>query len=485
MKWKMLVVLLLMLWAPTVSQAVEFADRVRETTTTTGTGTVNLAGAISNYRTFVAGIGNGNDAYYCIVHRTVAQWECGIGTVTDATPDTLSRNSVLSSSTGSAVSFSAGTKDVFATTPAIFFSKAVRATTALTNNVVPKANGDASVIDSCISDNGTTVTIDPACTGGISTPSLTLSGSGPWTFSGPVSLGTSYLSTTKTAGSTGVTASLLAKLDSSGNVVTAATSDVSVLGVAVATAASTVAVEVATRGIVNCIADNTTVVGNLLIPGTTTAGRCRDSGQTLATAISGSTQILGRALTAVSAASAVSVQFFGPGHYGASSAGAATVTTWAGYPGASNATGITVNSLTSRVSTRFTLPYNITMNQLALYFLSAATPGTMKVCLYPEDGSSLLLDATITPVNVTVVAASASGVSLTPGGYILVLGCATTCSVTVAQTAAESSGVLFGANGLSKPFWHGTSTHTSGTCNSTMPTITGANQGFVQFLINN
>src|SRR5678815_3730508 len=83
-----------------------FADRVRETTTTTGTGTVNLGGAVTSYRTFVVGIGTGNETYYCIVHRTAAEWECGIGTVTDAATDTLSRDTVLSSSTGSAVSFS-------------------------------------------------------------------------------------------------------------------------------------------------------------------------------------------------------------------------------------------------------------------------------------------------------------------------------------------------------------------------------------------
>ena len=103
--------------------AFAVADRVRETTTTTGTGTLDLAGAVSGFRTFVSGIGDGNVTYYAIVHRTAAEFEIGIGTVTDASTDTLSRTTILSSSnSNSAVSFSAGTKDVFCTQPA---SKAV------------------------------------------------------------------------------------------------------------------------------------------------------------------------------------------------------------------------------------------------------------------------------------------------------------------------------------------------------------------------
>ena len=98
-------------------------DRVKETTTTTGTGTVNLAGAETGFESFVSGIGNSNTCYYAIVHQTADEFEVGLGTVTDATPDTLSRTTVISSSNSdSAVNFSAGTKDVFCTLPA---SKAV------------------------------------------------------------------------------------------------------------------------------------------------------------------------------------------------------------------------------------------------------------------------------------------------------------------------------------------------------------------------
>jgi len=97
-------------------------DRVKETSTTTGTGTFSLAGASLGFETFVAGIGNTNTTYYTIVNEDGA-FEVGIGTVTDATPDTLSRDTILSSSNSdNAVNFAAGTKDVFCTLPA---SKAV------------------------------------------------------------------------------------------------------------------------------------------------------------------------------------------------------------------------------------------------------------------------------------------------------------------------------------------------------------------------
>ena len=98
-------------------------DRVKETSTTTGTGTLDLAGAQTGFETFVAGIGNTNTTYYAIFNQGTAEFEVGIGTVTDASTDTLSRTSVISSSNGdSLVNFTGGTKDVFCTLPA---SKAV------------------------------------------------------------------------------------------------------------------------------------------------------------------------------------------------------------------------------------------------------------------------------------------------------------------------------------------------------------------------
>ena len=99
--------------------ALVLNDRVKETTTSTGTGTINLAGAETGFETFVAGVGNSNTCYYCIAHQSANEFEVGLGTVTDATPDTLARTTIISSSNSdSAVDFSAGTKDVFCTLPA-------------------------------------------------------------------------------------------------------------------------------------------------------------------------------------------------------------------------------------------------------------------------------------------------------------------------------------------------------------------------------
>lgn len=97
--------------------AFVLADRVRETTTTTGTGTVTLAGAVLGFQSFSA-IGNGNTTYYTIAGIGTSEWEVGIGTYTSS-GTTLSRTTILASSnSGSAVNFSAGTKDVFCDYPA-------------------------------------------------------------------------------------------------------------------------------------------------------------------------------------------------------------------------------------------------------------------------------------------------------------------------------------------------------------------------------
>jgi len=96
--------------------ALVLADRVKETTTSTGTGTITLAGASTGYQSFAV-IGNGNTTYYTIAGQGTSEWEVGIGTYTSS-GTTLSRDTVLASSNaGSLVTFSAGTKDVFVTQP--------------------------------------------------------------------------------------------------------------------------------------------------------------------------------------------------------------------------------------------------------------------------------------------------------------------------------------------------------------------------------
>ena len=92
----------------------KLADRVKETTTTTGTGALSLGGATVGYRAFSAAFATGDAVYYCI--EGGAEWEVGIGTLTSGSPWTMARTSILASSNaGAAVSFSAGTKTVFCT----------------------------------------------------------------------------------------------------------------------------------------------------------------------------------------------------------------------------------------------------------------------------------------------------------------------------------------------------------------------------------
>ena len=97
--------------------ALVVKDRVKETTATTGTGTITLAGASSGFQAFSV-LGDGSTTYYAIYDTDTGEWEVGVGTYT-LSGTTLSRDTILeSSNSGSAVSFSAGTKDVFVTYPA-------------------------------------------------------------------------------------------------------------------------------------------------------------------------------------------------------------------------------------------------------------------------------------------------------------------------------------------------------------------------------
>jgi len=129
--------------------ALVFNDRVKETSTTTGTGTLNLGGAFQDFQTFVAGIGNSNETYYNIVLPQTGEFEVGRGVVTDASPDTLSRLEVFTSSnSGNLVDFSAGTKTVFCTLPA--------------NKFVPGKFEGANFTNSLLIGHATTGTLNSA-----------------------------------------------------------------------------------------------------------------------------------------------------------------------------------------------------------------------------------------------------------------------------------------------------------------------------------
>jgi len=135
------------------------ADRVKESTATTGQGTVTLAGAAVGFRSFTAAFGNGVAVYYVIAGG--AEWEVGIGTTGAGT---LSRDTVIGSSAGGTtkVTFSAGTKDVFCSVPASRLVLTDNLASANTANAVVQRDGSgnfaAGTITATLSGNASTAT---------------------------------------------------------------------------------------------------------------------------------------------------------------------------------------------------------------------------------------------------------------------------------------------------------------------------------------
>lgn len=141
--------------------ALVLKDRVKETSTTAGTGTLTLAGAVAGYQSFSV-IGNSNTTYYAIVDGTANTWEIGIGTYT-ASGTTLSRDTVLeSSSGGSAVSFSSNSKDVFVTYPAER-AVATDATQTLSGKTITNLVFDGNYTEDVFTiSDGASVDLNPA-----------------------------------------------------------------------------------------------------------------------------------------------------------------------------------------------------------------------------------------------------------------------------------------------------------------------------------
>jgi hypothetical protein len=142
--------------------ALVIKDRVKETTTTTGTGTFNLAGAVSGFEGFIQ-VGDGNTTYYVCTDNT--DFEIGIGTFTDASPDTLSRDTILqSSNSDNKVDWSAGTRTIFCTYPAdkaVFedASNNINGTFVgnITGNVTGNTSGTAATVTTAAQTNITSL----------------------------------------------------------------------------------------------------------------------------------------------------------------------------------------------------------------------------------------------------------------------------------------------------------------------------------------
>jgi hypothetical protein len=184
--------------------ALVLADRVRETTTTTGTGTVTLGGAYTGFQTFLAAIGDANSTYYTIANVVTGEWEVGIGTYTSS-GNVFSRTTVLSSSnSGSLVNFTAGSKDVFVTQPA-------ERNVYVSGTSVVAENG-ATVPNSLLANSSLTLG-STALTLGATTTSVA-----GLTLTGAAVNGTLGATTPSTVAATSVTASLDSTFNSTGAV---------------------------------------------------------------------------------------------------------------------------------------------------------------------------------------------------------------------------------------------------------------------------
>lgn len=115
------------------------ADRVKETSTTTGTGNVTLAGAVAQFEAFSTNYAVGDPFYYAIVGQTGTEWEVGVGELSGGT--TLVRTTVLQSSNADGlVNFSAGTKDVFVTVPGWLLNRWLAGINLLAYHFNPKGS---------------------------------------------------------------------------------------------------------------------------------------------------------------------------------------------------------------------------------------------------------------------------------------------------------------------------------------------------------
>jgi len=172
--------------------ALVLNDRVKETTTTSGTNPFALAGAVTGFETFAAGVGNNNTTYYAVTLPGTSEFEVGLGTLSSDS-STIARTTVISSSNSdNAVNFSAGTKTIFCTIPAsksVFLDASGNATLGADLSIGDDLTVNGGVIELrsnsgavgqlklyCEVSNNHAQTISPQAHGQSATNTLTLPG---------------------------------------------------------------------------------------------------------------------------------------------------------------------------------------------------------------------------------------------------------------------------------------------------------------------
>ena len=216
--------------------ALVINDRVKETTTTTGTGAVSLGGATTGFETFASGIGNSNTTYYVIAHQTASEWEVGLGTL-DGDSSDLTRTTVISSSNSdSAVDFAAGTKDVFCTVPA-------------SKLLIEDANNDITIGRNLTVTGDLTISGDDL-TMGTNTSGAALIGDGtnfnPVAISGDITIGTT--------GTAAIGSGVIVNADVNSSAAIAMSKTAFTAGTGVSLSTNTLSVDAAQTGITSILA---------------------------------------------------------------------------------------------------------------------------------------------------------------------------------------------------------------------------------------
>ena len=134
--------------------AFVLSDRIKETTTTTSTGTYTLGGAVSGFETFTANLSNGDTTYYCCTDGT--DFEVGLGTFASS-GTTLARTTIISSSnSNNAVNWSSGSRDIFCTLPgskAVFKDGSDNINGTFVGNITGNVTGNADTASAVAADN--------------------------------------------------------------------------------------------------------------------------------------------------------------------------------------------------------------------------------------------------------------------------------------------------------------------------------------------
>jgi hypothetical protein len=216
--------------------ALVINDRVKETTTTTGTGAVSLGGATTGFEAFSAGVGNSNTTYYVIAHQTANEWEVGLGTL-DGDSSDLTRTTIISSSNSdSAVDFAAGTKDVFCTVPA-------------SKLLIEDANNDITIGRNLTVTGDLTISGDDL-TMGTNTSGAALIGDGtnfnPVAISGDISIGTT--------GTAAIGSGVIVNADVNSSAAIAMSKTAFTAGTGVSLSTNTLSVDAAQTGITSILA---------------------------------------------------------------------------------------------------------------------------------------------------------------------------------------------------------------------------------------